>query len=320
MKKFMFIGAAALAMFAATGFTAPVGYPAESMYLTTTSNVDAEYTTCKFNCNYFSGLELSGIVEVNLVKSDSYKVEITLPNVLQEYLQVYVNHGILKIGWNKNIPANLQKKLGNWTCKAEIAMPELRKLDMSGITSLKCDDTFDLGNEELSLDISGASKIKSLSVNARKLDAEISGVCTCKLSGNFSEKAELDLSGTSKTSFQINADKLEVDISGATKTNIDGKFGKVELDASGTSEVNLNGKVGTLEVDASGVSKVKAMDAETENAILETSGTANCSVNVTRSIMIEDATGVSSINYKAPMDLGVMIKSIGRSASVQRVN
>mgnify|MGYP000009507960 FL=1 len=230
MKKFMFIGAAALAMFTATGFTAPVGYPAESMYLTTTSKVDAEYTTCKFNCKDFSGLELSGIVQVNLVKSDSYKVEITLPNVLQEYLQVYVNHGILKIGWNKNIPANLQKKLGNWTCKAEIAMPELRKLDMSGITSLKCDDTFDLGNEELSLDISGASKIKSLSVNARKLDAEISGVCTCKLSGNFPEKAELDLSGTSKTSFQINADKLEVDISGATKTNIDGKFGKVELD------------------------------------------------------------------------------------------
>ena len=36
MKKFMFIGAAALAMFTATGFTAPVGYPAESMYLTTT--------------------------------------------------------------------------------------------------------------------------------------------------------------------------------------------------------------------------------------------------------------------------------------------
>ena len=166
----MFIGAAALAMFTATGFTAPVGYPAESMYLTTTSKVDAEYTTCKFNCKDFSGLELSGIVEVNLVKSDSYKVEITLPNVLQEYLQVYVNHGILKIGWNKNIPANLQKKLGNWTCKAEISMPELRKLDMSGITSLKCDDTFDLGDEELSLDISGASKIKSLSVNAKKLE------------------------------------------------------------------------------------------------------------------------------------------------------
>lgn len=319
MKKFMFIGAAALAMFTATGFTAPVGYPAESMYLTTTSKVDAEYTTCKFNCNDFSGLELSGIVEVNLVKSDSYKVEITLPNVLQEYLQVYVNHGILKIGWNKNIPANLQKELGNWTCKAEIAMPKLRKLEMSGATSLKCDDTFDLGREEISLDLSGASKIKSLNVNAEKLDAEISGACSYKLTGNFNE-AELDLSGAASGSFKINADKAEVDVSGAAKTNMDGNFGKIEVDASGACILNLNGKVGKLEVDASGASNVKAMDAEIEDALLETSGTANCSVNVTNSLMIEDATGASHINYKAPKNLGVMTKSIGRMASVNRVN
>lgn len=319
MKKFMFIGAAALAMFAATGFTAPAGYPAESMYLTTTSKVDAEYTKCKFNCKDFSGLELSGIVEVNLVKSDSYKVEITLPNVLKEYLQVWVNNGVLKIGWNKNIPSKLQKELGNWTCKAEIAMPKLRKLEMSGATSLKCDDTFDLGREEISLDLSGASKIKSLNVNAEKLDAEISGACSYKLTGNFNE-AELDLSGAASGSFKINADKAEVDVSGAAKTNMDGNFGKIEVDASGACILNLNGKVGTLEVDASGVSKVKAMDAETENAILETSGTANCSVNVTNSLMIEDATGASHINYKAPKNLGVMTKSIGRMASVNRVN
>lgn len=319
MKKFMFIGAAALAMFAATGFTAPAGYQAESMYLTTTSKLDAEYTNCKFNCKDFSGLELSGIVEVNLVKSDSYKVEITLPNVLQEYLQVWVNNGVLKIGWNKNIPSKLQKELGNWTCKAEIAMPKLRKLEMSGATSLKCDDTFDLGREEISLDLSGASKIKSLNVNAEKLDAEISGACSYKLTGNFNE-AELDLSGAASGSFKINADKAEVDVSGAAKTNMDGNFGKIEVDASGACILNLNGKVGKLEVDASGASNVKAMDAEIEDALLETSGTANCSVNVTNSLMIEDATGASHINYKAPKNLGVMTKSIGRMASVNRVN
>lgn len=319
MKKFMFIGAAALAMFAATGFTAPAGYQAESMYLTTTSKLDAEYTNCKFNCKDFSGLELSGIVEVNLVKSDSYKVEIILPNVLKEYLQVWVNNGVLKIGWNKNIPSKLQKELGNWTCKAEIAMPKLRKLEMSGATSLKCDDTFDLGREEISLDLSGASKIKSLNVNAEKLDAEISGACSYKLTGNFNE-AELDLSGAASGSFKINADKAEVDVSGAAKTNMDGNFGKIEVDASGACILNLNGKVGKLEVDASGASNVKAMDAEIEDALLETSGTANCSVNVTNSLMIEDATGASHINYKAPKNLGVMTKSVGRMASVNRVN
>ena len=318
MKKFMILGAAALMMFSA-GIDTYAEYPAESRYLAATSKGDTEYTTSKFNCRDFSGLELSGVVKVNLVKSDSYKVEVTLPSVLEKYLQVYVRNGVLKIGWNKDIPAKLQKELGNWTCKAEVAMPELRKLEMSGITSLTCDDIFDLGENEFSLDVSGVSKVKSLSVNAKKLDAEVSGASSCKIAGNFSDEVELDLSGTSKNSFNINTNKLDADVSGVTKTSITGKFGKVEIDASGTSEVNLSGKAGTLEVDASGVSKIKAMDMETEDAVLETSGTANCSVNVTRSIMIEDATGVSSIYYKAPKDLGVMIKSIGRSASVERV-
>ncbi len=319
MKKFMIFGAAVLMMFAASDFSASAGYEAESLNLASAPKGDVDYTKCRFNCNDFTGLELSGVVKVNLVKSDSYKVEVTLPSALQKYLQVYVRNGVLKIGWNKDIPTKLQKELGNWTCKAEVAMPELSKLEMSGITSLTCDDTFDLGEKEFSLDVSGVSKLKSLSVNAKKLDAEVSGASSCKIAGNFSGEVELDLSGTSKNSFNINTNKLDADVSGCTKTNITGEFGKVEIDASGTSEVNLSGKVGTLEVDASGVSKVKAMDAETENAILETSGTANCSVNVTRSIMIEDATGVSSIYYKAPKDLGVMIKSIGRSASVERV-
>lgn len=300
MKKFMILGAVALLMFTANGVNAKAEYPAESLHLTATSKVDADYTKCKFNCKNFTGLDLSGVVEVNLVKSDSYKVEVTLPSVLQEYLMVYESNGVLKIGWNKQIPSKLQKRLGSWTCKAEIAMPELRKVEMSGATSLRCDDTFELGRGELSLELSGASHIKTLNANAGKLDAEISGASSCVMYGSYHE-AELDLSG-------------------ATKTSLDGDYGKVEIDASGACEVNLKGSIGTLEIDASGASNVKAMNAEAENAILETSGAANCSVNVTRSIMIEDATGASNIRYKAPKDLGVMMKSIGRAASVERVN
>jgi len=319
MKKFMFFGAVALIMFTASDFSASAGYEAESLYLTAAPKGNVDYTKCKFNCKDFTGLDLSGIVEVNLVKSDSYKVEITLPSVLQEYLLVWVRNGVLKIGWNKPIPAKLQRQLDNWTCKAEIAMPELRKVEMSGATSLRCDDTFDLGRGELSLDLSGASNIKSLNANAGKLDAEISGASSCKLYGSYHE-VELDLSGASSNNFMIKADKLEADVSGATKTSLDGDFGEVELDASGACEVSLKGTIINLEVDASGASNVKAMNAEAENAILETSGAANCSVNVTRSIMIEDATGSSNIRYKAPKDLGVMMKSIGRTASVERVN
>ena len=84
--------------------------------------------------------------------------------------------------------------------------------------------------------------------------------------------------------------------------------------------MTLTGRTGWFEVDASGACKVNALNFNAQNAVLETSGASICNVNVERSITIEDASGASSINYKAPKDLGVNIKSLGRSASLKRVN
>jgi len=320
MKKFIFIGATALAMIAALCLcTAASAGSTTSTSQPTAAQANTEYTKCKFNCTDFTGLELSGVVDVTLSKSNAYKVEVTLPSELQEYLLVWVKNGVLKIGWNKEIPSRIQKKLGNWTCKAVVSMPELRKLDMSGATRLRCDDTFDLGNFDLSLDLSGASNLESLNVNANELEAEISGACGYKIAGGFRE-ADIELSGASNGKLSINADKLDLEISGACKARLAGESRKTSVDASGACELDIEGIIGKLEVDASGASKIHAMEANVEEAVLETSGACRCDVNVSRSIMIEDATGASSINYKAPKDLGVMIKSIGRSASVKRVN
>lgn len=318
MKKFMIIGAAALML--VSGVAAIAAQPvSESPARTTEASAKTDYVDCKFNCRDFTGLDVSGIVKVKLAKSDFYKVMVTLPEELAEYLDVHVSEGVLRIGWSKNIPSSIQRKLGDRTCTAEVTMPELRKLEMSGATSLSCEDTFELGHRDFSLEMSGASSISSLKVNAEELEAEISGGCSCSISGNFRE-ADLDLAGASNGRFEINADKLEIDASGATKTKVNGEFGKVGVDASGACDVTLTGRAGWFEVDASGACKVNALNFNAQNAVLETSGASICNVNVERSITIEDASGASSINYKAPKDLGVNIKSLGRSASLKRVN
>ena len=318
MKKFMIIGAAALML--VSGVAAIAAQPvSESPARTTEASAKTDYVDCKFNCRDFTGLDVSGIVKVTLAKSDFYKVKVTLPEELAEYLDVHVSEGVLRIGWSKNIPSSIQRKLGDRTCTAEVTMPELRKLEMSGATSLSCEDTFELGHRDFSLEMSGASSISSLKVNAEELEAEISGGCSCSISGNFRE-ADLDLAGASNGRFEINADKLEIDASGATKTKVNGEFGKVGVDASGACDVTLTGRTGWFEVDASGACKVNALNFNAQNAVLETSGASSCNVNVERSITIEDVTGASSINYKAPKDLGVNIKSLGRSASLKRVN
>ena len=318
MKKLIIFGAAALMMLAATAFSFPYGLQGETPYQSVPSGKDDGYTTCKFDCKGFTDLDLSGMVKVNLVKSDKYKVEVTLPREFEEYLLVRVEGSELKIGWKKSIPTKLQKKYGDWTCEAEIAMPELRELEMSGVTSLQCNDTFDLGRGEFSLDMSGASKVAALNVNADKIEADISGACSYKVTGIFNE-AELDISGAANGSFTINADRLETEVSGAGKTTIDGSFGKADIEVSGGCELRLKGKVGTLKADASGAAKLKAMGIVAQEAFLQTSGAAICEVNVTRSIVINDATGVSKIRYKAPENVNATLRSKG-TASVERVN
>lgn len=312
----MIFGAAALVMLAATAFSFPGERLGETPYQSVPSGKNYDYTTCKFSCKGFTDLDLSGSVNVNLVKSDSYKVEVTLPRELEEYLLVRVEEGELKIGW-RNFPSKFLKNTGDWTCEAEISMPVLRELEMSGTTRLQCNDTFDLGRGEFSLDLSGASNAGQLNVNAWKLEADISGATSCNINGDFGE-AELEISGASKGTFTINAERLEAEVSGAANTTIDGIFGMADIEATGACNLRLKGVVGRLKASASGAAKFKAMEAVAEDAVLQASGAAICEVNVIRSIVIDEATGASKIRYKAPENVNATIK--GRTASVERAN
>lgn len=314
------IGAAALLMTTATGFTAAEGMAVDVNDSKAESTAKPSYTKYKFNCKDFNKLDLSHTVKAKVVKSDTYKVEVTLPTEFKEYLKVYVKDGELRIGMsdNLNFNARVQNKYKNWTFTAVIAMPELRGLEMSGASEFECEDTFDLGGKDFSLDLSGASNLKSLNVNGGDLDVEISGASNYKFSGNF-RKAEMDLSGAAEGRFEVNADDLELDASGAGKTKVNGDFGKISLDTSGACDVVLNGTAERLEVDASGACSVRAMDFKAQNVIVEATGACKCNLNAERSLIIEDASGAATVKYKTPKDLGVKLKSVGRGATVKRV-
>lgn len=321
MKKYLMIGAATLLMMTATGFTAGARMAVDVNDAKTESTAKPNYTKYKFNCKDFNKLDLSRTVKARVVKSDTYKVEITLPTEFKQYLKVYVKDGELKIGMSDdlNFNARVQQKYSNWTITAEIAMPELRGLEMSGASEFECKDTFDLGRENFSLELSGASKIKSLNVNGVELDAEISGAAAYKFTGNF-KRAGLELSGASEGQWEINADYLDFEASGACKTKLNGDFRKIRLDASGACAISLNGMTERLEVDASGACKVRAMGLKANGVFVSASGACNCHLNAERSLTINNASGAANIMYKAPKDLEVRLMSIGRGATVKRVD
>lgn len=269
--------------------------------------------TRNYSLGGFRKLEVGGKFQVKLTKSQAYSIKLTFPEEYEKRVFVRLEEDELKIGIDNNIFRNIEGEF-----IAEISMPELRSLELNGAATLSCDDTFDLGKGgEFSLDLSGASRVKSLSVKAGEIEGEFSGASLCKMDGEFTE-AELEFSGAAEGTMKLSGGTLKIDNSGAAKPKITGKFDWVSLEDTGAGEVTLEGSTESLSIDAGGAAKVKAGNFTAGNATVETSGAASCTVNVTGSLTVRDASGASSIRYSGTDNVHII--SVGRAASVNKIN
>ena len=273
------------------------------------------YVTKNYNLKDFTGITAGGIVSINLVKSDNYKVEITLPAELEEYLTVRVSGGDLKISLS-SVPARITKRLKDWNMTAEIAMPELIRLELSGANNLRTDDTFDLKDKGFRLEVSGASKVNGLNIMASELVAELSGATYVNLAGGF-DVARIDMAGAAKGAFNIDAGKLKMEASGASKPTIKGEFDTIDLEISGASDFNWTGSARKMDVEASGASKVRTSGCPVEEVRLDLSGASKCDVNAVRYLGIE-ASGASDVHYVANPNLELDLISVARGASISK--
>ena len=271
------------------------------------------YVTRAFDCRHFSRIDISGIVNLTVEKSDRWKVEVTLPEEVEKYLIVKVSGGVLKIGVER-MPEALSRKLRGWKMTACVALPKLTGLEMSGATRCCCEDWFDLGAEGFCLDMSGASKVTGLKVRSGFLEAGMSGATSLVLEGAC-RKASFELSGAASVhAMGIDADKWQLSVSGASKPRLEGVCGEVWIDASGASEVTLVGTARTLSAEASGASKLRLRSFPTDEVHLVTSGAAKCEVAPQRFLSAE-ATGGSGIWYLSREGL-VTELNIGRGATL----
>lgn len=298
------------ALFAGTDVTVPE---------TQAASASKGYITRDYDYRGFSKLDIGGRFDVIFTKSPDYKIRLTIPAEGENLISVRLDEGTLKIGWNRNFTERLQKKLSDMKFTAEISMPELRSLEMGGYSTFESLDKLDLAGGEFSLEVSGAARVKTLKLNARELDAEVSGAACCDLSGRF-DRVELEISGACNGTFNIDADYLDADISGAASAEVEGKFGSVTADVTGASDVSLTGKAESLSADVSGASKLRARGFEVQDVTVEASGASKCTVHATRSLKVEGATGASSIRYRAPKSVDAIVRSVSRSASVQRID
>jgi hypothetical protein len=210
----------------------------------------ANTTENVYDFSNFDGLDLSHAISVNVVQSDSYKVVVSCNDKYLDDLRVTQNNSTLKIkmaGW---------KNYRNLDLKAEIHLPALKTLQMSGASSVVLNN---LKGRNMSVDISGASSLKGQIDLSNTLEIDASGASRIQLEGVVNN-ADVDVSGASSVKgldLVIN-DQLHLDASGASNAKLIA-HGRIKADLSGASSFRYGGDADKVNIHSTGASSSKKL-------------------------------------------------------------
>jgi cytoskeletal protein CcmA (bactofilin family) len=176
----------------------------------------------------FTGVEVGNAFEVAIVRSDSFSVSITADDNLFDYIRVSKRGSVLKIGVE---PAVI---FHSATYRAEITMPELFDLELSGASH---------GT------VTGFESVEDL-------DIEVSGASSLNIEGIVAGDMRFDISGASQVTDEVDADDVEFDVSGASTVRLQGVAADMELELSGASNAEMDDfLVSDASVNFSGASR-----------------------------------------------------------------
>lgn len=194
----------------------------------------------------FDQVSISHSFETNISQGDTFSVVIRVDDNLVEYLQVVKQGNTLQIDFRPNTPNILRA-----TMQAEITMPELAGLDVSGASHINI--TGFESARDLTVDLSGSSHLQG--------DVEAGDVA-------------FDLSGSSEVVLTGSAQNVTIKASGSNEIDLtDFPVVDADVDLSGSSEVTVN-LSGRLDVDASGSSNLYYLGSPTLGN-METSGSSS---------------------------------------------
>lgn len=220
--------------------------------------------------------------EINVTHGRSDKVKVVCDSEMEGLLEIRYSSTTKSLSlFGKNDIQKLLKNKNNNATRVQVflEMKDIKSIDLSGAAKATFEGTF--RTDDLDIDISGAAGINGLKVNGMTMDADCSGAASAYVTGNFTEKMEVDVSGAAKMEFAGDSGELDADVSGASKFICDGNFEKCEIACTGASSAVLKGKAGYAEYECSGASSIDAQDFIARNADLELTGASKAKVHAT---------------------------------------
>ncbi len=200
----------------------------------------------------FDQLEIGSAFEVEITRSDNYTIVIIADENLIDLIEVIQDGDTVKIFLNpRHIFTDFT--LGEKTLRAEITLPTLQGLVLSGATTGTVSGFNSVSDFDLV--VSGASSLDKLDMVVGDAEFEISGAS--RVSGNLTAgDLEILVSGASSVELTGQADNIDLRISGASRVDLaDVPVRDADVTLSGASEATINVS-GELDIELSGASRL----------------------------------------------------------------
>jgi len=198
-------------------------------YSTVSINGSGNVVTRKEAIAGFDQVDVSHAFQVDVIQGNTFRVVIRVDDNLVQHLNVVRQGNTLKIGLKPGRTYNI----GRATMQAEVTMPQLTGLELSGASQGRVAG-FE-STKDVKLALSGASSLEG-SINAGD--------------------AGFDVSGSSQVALRGSAQDVKIDASGASRVDLaDFSVANADVDASGVSQVTVHVS-GRLDANASGASSV----------------------------------------------------------------
>lgn len=198
----------------------------------------------------FDKVDISQSFNVDITQGEEFKVVIRVDDNLVEHLDIRKQGSTLRIG----LKPSRNFLLTNATLEAEVTMPELVGLDLSGSSEANISG-FE-STKSLVVDLSGSSDLLG-DIQAGDTRFDISGNSRVTLTGSAGD-IEVGASGSSEADLsEFPAEDGSVDASGASTVTVNLR-GRLDADASGSSDIYYLGNPTLGNIDTSGSSSVQS--------------------------------------------------------------
>jgi hypothetical protein len=201
----------------------------------------------------FSGIKVSGGIDVYLSQSDNYALAVSASDdQYRDQIKTEVKKGILNIWFDPGpFRFNSARKL-----RAYVSFKTLESLDASGACDFIINGIYKENSSRIKL--SGACNIKG-KVDLDNLQLDITGASTVKINGNV-DNLKIDASGASDVkNYDLVVNNCVADISGASDVKITVNK-SITAKASGASSFFYKGNPERKDVNSSGASSVSHRD------------------------------------------------------------